>query len=37
MEILISRNSGVSFLNVSLKMHADVFAGRQINETWLKN
>ena len=27
------RNTWISFLNVSLKMHADVIAGRQINQT----
>ena len=33
MESLNLRNTWVSFLNVSLKMHADVIAGRQINQT----
>ena len=34
MAFLKLRNTWVSFLNVSLKMHADVIAGRQINQTW---
>ena len=33
MESLNLRNTCVSFLNVSLRMHADVIAGRQINQT----
>ena len=33
-EILKLRNIWVSFLNVSLKMHADLIAGRQIIQTW---
>ena len=33
MESLNLRNTLVSFLNVSLKMHADVIAGRQISQT----
>ena len=33
MEFLNLRNTWVSFLNVSLNMHADVIAGRQINQT----
>ena len=33
MEFLNLRNTCVSFLNVSLKLHADVIAGRQINPT----
>ena len=33
MESLNLRNTWVSFLNVSLKMHANVIAGRQINQT----
>ena len=33
MELLNSKNSWVSFLNVSLKMHADVIAGTQIIQT----
>ena len=32
MESLNLRNTWVTFLNVSLKMHADVIAGRQINQ-----
>ena len=36
MEILNLRNTWVSFLNVSLKIHADVIAGRQINQTLMK-
>ena len=34
MESLNSRNTWVWFLKVSLKMHADVIAGRQINPTF---
>ena len=33
MESLNLGNTWVSFLNVSLKMHADVIPGRQINQT----
>ena len=34
MESLILRNTWVSFLNVSLKKHTDVIAGREINQTY---
>ena len=34
MESLNLRNTGVWFLEVSLKMRADVIAGRQINQTF---
>ena len=33
MESLNLRNARVWFLNASLKMHADVIAGRQIDQT----
>ena len=33
MESLILRSARVCFLNASLKMHADIIAGRQINQT----
>ena len=33
MEYLNLKNTWVSFLNVSLKLRADVIAGRQINQT----
>ena len=33
MESLLLRNTWVSFLDVSLKIQADVIAGRQINQT----
>ena len=36
MEFLNLRNTWVWFLNVSLKIHADVIAGRQINQTLIK-
>ena len=36
MEFLNLRNAWVSFLNVSLKMRADVIAGRQIDQTLSK-
>ena len=36
MDSLILRNTLVSFLNVSLRMHADVIAGTQINQTLTK-
>ena len=32
--LLNFRNTWLSFVNVSLKMHADVIAGRQINQSW---
>ena len=35
-EILYLKNTWVSFLSVSLKMHADVNAGSQIIQTWDK-
>ena len=34
MEFLNLRNTWVSFLNVSLKIHADVIVGRQILQTF---
>ena len=34
MEILNLSKTWVSFLNVSVKMHADGIAGIQINQTW---
>ena len=34
LEFLNLRNTWVWFLKVSLKMHADVIAGRQINQTF---
>ena len=37
MESLNLKNGWVWFLNASLKMHADVIAGRQINQTLNKN
>ena len=36
MESINFRNTWVSFLNVSLKMHADVIASRQINQIFKK-
>ena len=34
MEFLKLGNTWVSFLNVSIKMHADINAGRQTNQNW---
>ena len=36
MEILKKKNTWVSFLIVSLQLHADVIAGRQLIQNWIE-